>query len=338
MHLRRALVAALLVPALLAACAPVRPPAPPPPEPQALRVIVFAGGFNWPIWAAQSRGFFARHGVAVTTTDTPNSTFQLTGLARGDFDLAMTAIDNVIAYREGQGAPGVDGSDLVAVMGGDNGFLKLVAQPEIATVADLRGKEVSVDSLTTGYAFVLLEILARNGLVLDRDYRTVPAGGVLQRHQQLLEGKHAATMLITPFDVLAQARGKRVLADASAALGSYQGLVAGVRRGWADRHPAAVTGYIRGYRDALDWLYEPANREAALELFLRHVPNATPESAAQAYAILLHPATGFQREARLDEAGTRTVVRLRETHGRPARTLQPVSAYYEPRYYEAARR
>ena len=88
-----------------------------------MRVIVFPGGFNWPLWAGLSQGYFAREGLDVKTVNTPNSTFQLTGLAKGDFEIAMTAIDNIVAYREGQGAPGVDGSDLVAVMGADNGFL-----------------------------------------------------------------------------------------------------------------------------------------------------------------------------------------------------------------------
>jgi hypothetical protein len=34
---------------------------------------------------------------------TPNSVQQMTGLIDGQFDIAMTAVDNVIAYMEGQG-------------------------------------------------------------------------------------------------------------------------------------------------------------------------------------------------------------------------------------------
>lgn len=323
---------------LLAACAGPAQQTVAAAHPEELKVIVFPGGFNWPLWAGQSQGFFAKNGVEVKIVDTPSSTFQLTGLARGDYDIAITAIDNLVAYREGQGAPGVDGHDLYAVMGGDNGFLKLAAQPQIHSIPDLKGKEVSVDALTTGYAFVLLELLERNGLVLDRDYRTVPAGGVLQRYQALLEGKHAATLLLSPFDVLAQAKGMRVLADASASFGHYQGLVGGVRRTWAQQHSQALVGYIRGYRQSLAWLYDPANKPAALELFMKHVPGATPQSAAGAYAILLDPRTGFDREAKLDEEGTRTVLGLREKYGRPAKKMQAVSAYYDPRWYEAALR
>lgn len=325
---------------LLGACTTPPPAqgAAPAPATKEVRVIVFPGGFNWPIWAGLSQGFFAREGLDVKTVNTPNSTFQLTGLAKGDFEIAMTAIDNIVAYREGQGAPGVDGSDLVAVMGADNGFLRLVSVPEVTSIAQLKGREVSVDALTTGYAFVLLEILERNGLVLGRDYTTPPAGGVLQRYEQLMEKKHAATLLLSPFEVLAKARGFNVLADASGAFGSYQGLVAGVRRSWAQQNPQLVTGYIRAYRKSLDWLYDPRNKDAALAIFQKNVPNSTPQSAATSYNVLLDPKNGFTRDARLSEAGTRTVLALREKYGKPAKKMQPPAAYYEPRYYEAASR
>ena len=49
-------------------------------------------------------------------------------------------------------------------MGGDNGFLSLVTQPDIKSYIDPKGKTVSVDAMTTGYAFVLFDLLKRNGL------------------------------------------------------------------------------------------------------------------------------------------------------------------------------
>src|SRR5262249_40016152 len=65
-------------------------------------------------------------------------------------------------------------------MGGDNGFLSLVGVPEVKSIADLKGKTVSVDALTTGYAFVLLDLLKRAGLN-QADYKVEKAGGVLAR-------------------------------------------------------------------------------------------------------------------------------------------------------------
>src|SRR6266704_3700819 len=162
------LVAAAL--ALLASCAGTL-------AAPTVNLVVFPGGFNWPIWVAQEKGLCAKNGLDVKLTPTPSSVFQLTNLIEGKFDIAMTAIDNLIAYREGQGEAKVDGPDLIAFMGGDNGFLRLVAVPEVKTLADLRSKTVSVDARTTGYAFVLFEMLERGGLVLDRDYTVERAGG-----------------------------------------------------------------------------------------------------------------------------------------------------------------
>src|ERR1700726_1047903 len=83
-------------------------------------VIVFPGGFNWPIWVAQEKGYFAEGGIEVKLTPTPNSVFQLTNLIEGKFDMGVTAIDNVIAYMEGQGeVPASIHPDLFVFMGSD---------------------------------------------------------------------------------------------------------------------------------------------------------------------------------------------------------------------------
>ena len=164
--------------------------------------LVFPGGFNWPIWVAQQKGYFSQTGIEVKLTNTPNSVFQLTGLIEGRFDIAITAIDNVVAYMEGQGEAKLDRQpDIFAFMGGDNGFLSLVTVPEVKTYADLKGRTLSVDALTTGYAFVLLDLLERGGLKRG-DFELVKAGGVLQRWDELKQKKQAGTMLITPFDII----------------------------------------------------------------------------------------------------------------------------------------
>ncbi|TMH50727.1 MAG: ABC transporter substrate-binding protein, partial [Betaproteobacteria bacterium] len=115
-----------LIALLIASCA-LAQPAPP----KTVELIVFPGGFNWPVWIAQEKGLLAKNGIAVRLTPTVSSVFQLTHLIEGKFDIAMTAIDNLIAYREGQGEEPVLGRDLQAVMGGDSGFLRLVTVPEV---------------------------------------------------------------------------------------------------------------------------------------------------------------------------------------------------------------
>jgi ABC-type nitrate/sulfonate/bicarbonate transport system substrate-binding protein len=318
---------------VLAGCA-AQAPAPPKP----VNLIVFPGGFNWPIWVAQEKGLFAKHGIEPKITPTPGSAFQLTGLIEGKFDIAMTAIDNLIAYREGQGEAKILGPDLIAFMGGDNGFLRLVAVPEVKSFADLKGKTVSVDALTTGYAFVLLELLERGGLQRERDYQVERAGGVMQRFNALMEKKHAATLLLSPFEVQAEARGFTRLADASTMLGAYQGLVGGARKAWADANREAVIGYIRAFSEAVDWLYEGKNKDEAVAILRKNLPAMNEQAGQTAYGVLLHPRDGFQRKARLDLEGVRTVLQLRSKYGEPRKALSDPARYYDDSFYRAAMR
>jgi ABC-type nitrate/sulfonate/bicarbonate transport system substrate-binding protein len=160
-----------------------------------LTLNVFPGGFNWPSFVALDKGFFAANGLEVMLQSTPNSAAQMTGLANGAFDVAMTAVDNIVAYVEGRGeAPIGPQPDFFAFMGSDNGFLSLVASPEIKHIDDLKGKTLSVDARTTGYAFVLLDMLRRGGLAAS-DYQIVKVGGMVQRWDALREGKQDAPIV-----------------------------------------------------------------------------------------------------------------------------------------------
>src|SRR5882762_4409912 len=321
-----------LIALLIASCA-IAQPAPPKP----VNLIVFPGGFNWPVWVAQEKGLFAKNGIVVRVTPTVSSVFQLTNLIDGKFDIAMTAIDNLIAYREGQGEEPVLGRDLQAVMGGDTGFLRLVTVPEVSSYAQLRGKTLSVDARTTGYAFVLIEMLERAGLK-ESDYKLERAGGVLQRFQALMEKKHAGTLLLSPFEVQAEEKGFHRLANAIDVLGRYQGLVGGARKSWAEQNQDAVVGYIRAFSDAVDWLYEPANRDEAISIFLKNLPSANAQAAQTAYKVLLSPTDGFQKKAKIDMEGVKTVLVLRSKYGQPHKALTDPTQYYDPSFYDAAMR
>jgi ABC-type nitrate/sulfonate/bicarbonate transport system substrate-binding protein len=323
-------VFALSLYALLAAAASAQ-------APTKLEVIVFAGGFNWPIWVGQENGYFRDNGVEVNVTPTPGSVYQMVNLIDRKFDIAMTAIDNLIAYREGQGEDPKPGPDLIAVMGADQGFLKLVCVPEVNSIADLRGKTVSVDARTTGYAFVLFELLDRAGL-REPDYKVERAGGVLQRFQALMEKKHDATLLLSPFEVQAEARGFHTLASASQVLGAYQGLVAAVRQPWAEQHRDALVGYIRAYARAVEWLYDPANKTQAIALLRKNLATMTPEGAEVAYRVLLDPQTGFQRKGAINVEGIRQVLALRTKWAEQKKELGAPTRYYDPAYYDAAMR
>jgi ABC-type nitrate/sulfonate/bicarbonate transport system substrate-binding protein len=308
--------------------APARPLAP-------VRAISFDGGWNLPVWAAQRQGFFEANGVSVQLSYTPSSGFLIASLFDGKQDVALALMDNLIAYQEGQGEVKIaEPPDLVAILGGDGGFLSVVAAPGVKSFADLKGKTLSVDALSTGAAFVLRELVAKNGLT-DDDVKYVRAGGTSNRYVELLAGRHDATLLRTPFELLAQNRGYRVLASADM-LGSYQGTAGFVRRSWAEAHETAVVGFLKGYRAGVDWLYEPGNREIVEALLVANIRDMTPALARQSYDLLLAQPGGIYRDARPNVLGISTVLALRSKYATPPKVLNDSASYIDLRFYDKA--
>jgi ABC-type nitrate/sulfonate/bicarbonate transport system substrate-binding protein len=306
------------------------------PQLKPLNVIIFPGGFNLPTWAAERQGYFEQHGVRVILTPTPSSTFQMQGLAEGRFDIAMTAIDNVVAYQEGQGEAKIPPNpDMFAFMGSDNGFLSVLGGKDIKSFADLKGKKLSVDALTTGFAFVLRELLAKNN-ISESEVSFERAGGVLQRFNELLKGTHAATVVLTPFELIGQARGHQVLARADEHLGAYLGIVGAARRSWAKDNEQAVVGFIRAYHQGVNFLYDPANRDVAEALLVANVRAMTPALAKQTLNVFLGETTGFYRDVRLDMQGAQTVLALRSKYAEPKKALSDPGKYIDASYREKA--
>src|SRR3954465_2603185 len=120
--------------------------------PTTIRVIAFPGAPNLPTFAAVAHGFFRAQGLAVEVSTTPSSVFQAQKIAAGEFDIAFTAFDNVVAYCEGQGAPDGGHPDYAVIMGATQLELGFVVAPEIKSYPDLKGKSIALDALSTGFA------------------------------------------------------------------------------------------------------------------------------------------------------------------------------------------
>ena len=300
-----------------------------------LRVLAFDGGWNLPIWIAQRNGLFEAQGLNVQLAYTPSSGFLITSLLDGKVDLAFATIDNVVAYQEGQGEAKIGADpDLFAFMGGDGGFFSLVVAPSINSVGDLRGKTVSVDAMTTGLAFVTRELIARGGLG-ESDVNYLRVGGTALRYRDLLAGKQDATLLRTPFELLAESRGFRKLATAET-LGSYQGSVGLARRSWAREHEAALVGFLRAYRAATDYIYESSNREIVEAVLVANIRDMTPALAKRSYELLLSPAGGLSRDLAPSIDGIRTVLQLRTKYAVPQKSLTDPMKYVDLSYYNKA--
>jgi len=318
-----------LLAALLLSPATAQTPAP-------LNVIIFPGGLSWPIFVAQDKGLFAAQGLAVKVTETPGSVFQIKGLLAGDFDIAMTPFDNVVAYQEDQGEVRFDTPpDLFVFMGGISSTLRLIVRPEIASFADLKDKALGVDALTTGYSLLLYRLLDHNGLP-SGSYRLERLGGTASRVKALTEGKIAGTMVSSPQEILPEESGFRRLGDIQPMLGNYQALSGVARRSWAATHPDQLQRFIRAYVDAGLWLANPDNKAEAAAIYARHIPDTPRPVIDKAWTAMLSPGEGFQPRAKFDPVGAATALSIRTQYGVPQKTLTDWRKYVDESFYERA--
>ena len=300
-----------------------------------LHLVGFPGGPNWPLWVADEKGYFAAEGLRVEFAPTPSSAFLVSGLMDGKFDIALAAIDNVIAYQEGQGEALVGTQpDMFAFLGNLRGSLRLIALPEIHSIADLRGKSIAVDARTTGFAFVLMKMLEAGGLK-ESDYQLDAVGGTVQRVKALFDRTTSASLINSPLEAGLLDKGYSDLGNATTLIGPYQGTVGVARRSWATAHRQDMVRFIRAYVRATDWLRDATHHDEALKIFER-VAKATPESAETAYRLLLTTDDGIQPHGSIDMAGIDTVLKLRTQYGQPHRDLKDAARYVDESYYREA--
>jgi ABC-type nitrate/sulfonate/bicarbonate transport system substrate-binding protein len=289
-----------------------------------LTVIVFPGVQNLPMFAAQAKGFFVKRSLAVDLTFTPNSDELRNGLAEGRYHISHSAIDNAFAMKDKANA------DIAVVLGGDDSFNRLIVQPEITSLADIKGKTVAVDAVNTAYAFQLYEMLRQKGLNKG-DYDVKPVGGTSQRLDAMVKDKTlVAAMLNPPFSIRAEKAGLKSIDTVAAALGAYQGSSAFVLRSWGATNADTLVKYLQGYIEGLRWMLEPKNKTEAVALLVERLK--LPEDvAAQAFDATLK---GFNPEGALNMDGVRNVLKLRAQFegGTPAAPEK----YIDLSYYQKA--
>jgi ABC-type nitrate/sulfonate/bicarbonate transport system substrate-binding protein len=309
--------------ALLFACAAL--PNGTQAENSSLAVIVFPGVQNLPMFAAQAKGFYARRGLNVEIKFTPNSAELRNGLAEGRYQIAHSAVDNAFALKDKASV------DIAVVSGGDNSFNHLIAQPEISSLADIKGKTVAVDAVDTAYALQLYEILRQNG-INKGDYEVKPLGGTRLRLEAMTRDKAiAAAIMNPPFSIQGVRAGLKDFGRVAIALGSYQGTAVFVLRSWGKANDETLIKYLEAYIEGLRWAFDPKNKPEAIALLAQRL-NIQEDTAALSYD---STKDGFDRDGAINMDGVRNVLKLRAEFegGKPA---APEERYLDLSYYQRA--
>lgn len=302
-----------------------------------LHVNSFPSASNLPVWVGQREGMFEAEGLEVALSHPKGSVEQVKGLMDGTYQILLTALDNVVAYRDGKGAfDAGKPSDIFAFMGMDSGFLTLAGAPGTKAIADLKGKVMAVDALTTGFSFALQEMLARAG-VGRNEVTYIAVGSSGERWKALQAGKAQGALLTMPLDLEAADKGFAILGTVAGTLGHYQATVAAARQGWAGAHGDEIVAFLRAYRAAVGWLVAPEHRQASIDILHAEMPRLDPAMLGRIYALLADPRQGIERDLAIDPAGADMVLALRARYGEPAGPKQDWRRYVDASFLERSR-
>jgi NitT/TauT family transport system substrate-binding protein len=159
----------------------------------------------------------------------------------------------------------------------------LIAQPDIKSVAQLRGKNIGVMSPEGSLAVVAREMLRKNGLDPQKDVNLVTMGGDDVRYPALQTKSIQATLFNTALSIKAQKDGFSKLGNAS----DYANLIEGglaTSQDMIKQNPERILRFVRGALKGLN--YYVAKREPAIKYMMDTMRMKDRELVSAIYDLL----------------------------------------------------
>jgi ABC-type nitrate/sulfonate/bicarbonate transport system substrate-binding protein len=290
------------------------------------------GGGSFTTSIARSQGMLSKYGLQIELPRgaAGGSEEVRRWLASGELDLADYGVDNAVAMVENAGV------DVILVAATNYTPTELVAQPEIKSLADLRGKTVLVDAPNTQNALALKKILAMAGLRAGTDYQMKEAGGTSARVAAMVKQKeYAATMASGQTAAQARQRGLVSLATTSNIVGPMLRYGVFTRRQWAMENSDPLIRYLAAHIEAQRWIMNPENKEKVIGAVAQQ-RKLSRDLAAGLYQMDMGP-NGLAKDAAIDVARFSNVLKFRaEVEGSWGGKAPPPDRYYDVSYYKKA--
>jgi NitT/TauT family transport system substrate-binding protein len=151
----------------------------------------------------------------------------------------------------------------------------LLAKPTIKSIAELKGKLISVGGSKDITRIFVEQMLAPNG-VKPGEFDLTFAGATSARFSALQAGAVDAAILTPPFNFHARSAGFTLLAHATQYVDMpFAGI--SVNANWAKANPATVRKVIEVYNKSFAWLYDPNNRDEAVQILVKVSKIKQPE-------------------------------------------------------------
>ena len=253
----------------------------------------------------------------------------IAALEQGRVDVTQTATPYLIQAV-------LNGSDAVAIAGETaNPIYSLIAKPEIAGFADLKGKLVGLSLPVDTISISMRRLLALKGL-RDADYQVKELVGTPVRFACLKRGECDAVPLGQPDDLVAISQGYRRLGVSTEAVTAFQFQVIAARRAWAQPNREPLVRFVRALGQAFRFIRDPANRDEVIKAMVE-LTGASEDIARQTLALYFEPDRGVMpKQAEIDLNGLAQVIAFMGEGGVIKPPLPAAERFVDLQYLTAA--
>jgi ABC-type nitrate/sulfonate/bicarbonate transport system substrate-binding protein len=228
----------------------------------------------WLFYVGFDEGFFKKQNVDLDIIFAPTAPGILQQLTAGSLDIVATTGTAEPIHAVDKGANNI----AIARIIGLNSPYALEAKPTIGSIKDLKGKTVVLGGLVDITSIYWSRMAAANGLTKG-DVDITVVGATAGRFAALKSGTIDATMVLPPFNFLAEGAGFKNLGLVVDYVKDYPFTNLVVYRPWASAHMDLAKRLLAALDDSAAWFYVPSNRDALIQMGADHFKISTDEAA-----------------------------------------------------------
>ena len=270
--------------------------------PQLRLAVSTATPHNTPLWVAKDKKIFDKYGVDVQMIFVMGGALVSQMLAAGEIQVAANAPAALVSLIAG-------GTDIVAFLGISNTSpFTLIAQPNIKTAAQLKGKRLGTARFGGSSHVSALIALDHLGLDLKRDKIILLQTGLDPERMAALEQKGLdAAMLQRLATKTMLAKGYTQIINLNQAKIPYQNTVLASRRDYMAANARVFDSFVRAVVEGYAYVFNKDNKQAVKEVIAKNLRLPNADAAEDFY---IEAQEELDRKPYPTIEGTRTVIKF----------------------------
>jgi NitT/TauT family transport system substrate-binding protein len=263
-----------------------------------------------PLWVAQDKGFFKKHGLLTEVITFPGAPPTMQSLVAGELQFGVGGGSSLVDAK-------IAGADLVIVaVYVDTLPYTLVASEKITSASQLKGKRFAVSRIGAISDISLRMALRNMGLNPENEAIMLGLGDQTSRFSALKSGTVDATVISPPLTVTARKLGFNVIASFQEAGIRWAFDTIDTNNAFARKNPEMVQNFLKGLIEGIAFIHK--NKEESISVLTKRMRLTDREALDETYD---HLKKIIQKKPFSSEAGIQAIIN--STRNPKAKTFKP---------------